>query len=89
MPFVDAARRWIVNRYVRAYAQQRSLDSQRLRYYEALRLLAFLTEAGISAAARSGAIEPTLLSDPFGAPALQRRIRQRFADLTAVGLVLH
>jgi len=86
MPFANAARRWIVSRYLRAYAQQRPLDPERLRYYEALRLLAFLTEAGVSAAARSGAIEPTLLSDPFGAPPLQRRIRHRFAELTAIGL---
>src|SRR4030095_10391877 len=42
---------------------------------------------GVSTAARSGTIEPTLLSDPFGSPALQRRISHRFADLTAVGLV--
>jgi len=88
VPFANAARRWIVRRYVRGYAQQRSLDPLRLRYYEALRLLAFLTEAGVAAAARSGTIEPTLLSDPFGSPALQRRISRRFADLTAVALVI-
>jgi hypothetical protein len=46
MAFVNAARRWIISRYVRTYTQQQPLDPQRLRYYGALRLLAFLTEAG-------------------------------------------
>lgn len=89
MIFVHALRRRLVSRHARAYAKQQPLEPERLRYYEALRLLAFLTESGVFAAARSGAIAPSQQSDPFGSPALQRRIGDRFQELTSVRVTLH
>ena len=54
-----AARRWLVGRYVRAYTALRPLDLSAVRYYEALRCLAMLIEAGEYRQAQRGVIPPT------------------------------
>ena len=77
-----ALRRWLANRYVRAYTGRRPLAVATLRYYEALRCLGFLIEGGEHRRAAAGAIAPIAKPTAFGDPRTIAAIERRVAVLT-------
>lgn len=78
------ARRWLIGRYVRAYAALRPLDLAAVRYYEALRSLAMLVEAGEHLQARSGVIPPLPKPTAFKDQRVVGRIISRLRAITGV-----
>jgi aminoglycoside phosphotransferase (APT) family kinase protein len=87
LPLVRIIRHWIVGRYLRAYASIRSLDLQEVRYFEALRLFAFLGEAGEQMQAAAGVIESDMQS-PFFAPHVRDGVLKRLRGLTRTEIAL-
>ena len=87
---VAAARGWLVGRYLRAYAALRPLDLGAVRYYEALRCLAMLIEAGEHLQARAGVIapiaKPTAFIDQYIIGTLRARVRTISGVDVSVGL---
>ncbi len=87
-PSVTWLRLRLVGRYLRAYAEGRPLDRARVQYYEAMRLLLFLCEAGFHRRTVAGVIAPTSKPTPFHQPAALNAIARRFAAITAVATSL-
>lgn len=81
-------RGWLVGRYLKAYAAVRPLDIDRVRYYEAVRCLGFLIEAGEHIQATAGVIAPLGKATAFGDPHVQRAIIERVRLITGVRLTL-
>ena len=90
--FVQSAagifRRWIIRRYYGAYRRLRPIDSGAVRYYEAMRCLGFLVEAGEHRQADLGVIATPMKPTAFGAPRTVRGIVARFREITGVELAL-
>ena len=87
LPLVRVVRRWIVRRYLRAYASVRPLDLDEVRYFEALRLFDFACEAGEQMQAEAGAIESDMQS-PFFAPHVRDGVMKRLRRLTGIEVTL-
>jgi aminoglycoside phosphotransferase (APT) family kinase protein len=83
-PAVTWLRRRLVGRYLSAYASALPLDRERVRYYEAMRLLLFLTEAGFHRRAVAGVVAPTSKPTAFHQPAVLNAIARRFTAITGV-----
>jgi aminoglycoside phosphotransferase (APT) family kinase protein len=81
-PLIGVPRRWLVRRYLRAYSELHALDLEALRYYEALRLLQFLIEAGEAAQGEAGVIARSTQLSPFGQARVQRAIITRVRQIT-------
>ncbi|MGH7785768.1 MAG: phosphotransferase family protein [Candidatus Binatia bacterium] len=77
-----ALRRWLANRYVRAYARRRPLSGASLRYYEALRCFGFLIEGGEHQRAGAGVIAAIAKPTAFGDARTLAAIHRRLAKLT-------
>jgi aminoglycoside phosphotransferase (APT) family kinase protein len=77
-------RRWLVDAYRRAYTRERQLDANHLRYYEALRTLGFLIEAGIHRQAAAGVIDPPSKPNPFPGARVIAGAAHRLRALTGV-----
>ena len=81
-------RRRLVRAYLAAYQAQTTLATPALAYYEALRLLACLLEAGEHRLADLGRIPRPRKPTAFGSPDVRAGLVARFRDLTGVGLAL-
>jgi aminoglycoside phosphotransferase (APT) family kinase protein len=81
-------RRRVIRSYLRAYEALRPLDLDAVRYYEALRCLGFLLEAGEHLQADAGVVPRPTKPSAFGAPLLQASIVERFEEITGVGVAL-
>lgn len=77
-------RRLLVDAYRRAYLREQPLEPARLRYYEALRTLGFLVEAGLHRQAAAGVIAPRSKPTAFASPRVQRGAVRRLRALTGV-----
>lgn len=77
-------RRWIVDRYLRAYRARRGLDLDAVRYYEGLRCLGMLIEAGEHVRARAGLIAPIAKPTAFSDPRVIGALRARFRAISGV-----
>jgi len=90
--FVQSAagifRRWIIRRYYGAYRRLRPIDRGATRYYEAMRCLGFLVEAGEHRQADLGVIARPEKPTAFGAPRTVGGIIARFREITGVELAL-
>ena len=62
--------------------RDRPIDRDRIRYYEALRSLVFLVEAGAARQAEAGVIPPILKRTAFGDERTVRGVVQRFHAIT-------
>jgi aminoglycoside phosphotransferase (APT) family kinase protein len=85
---VNFGRRRIVARYLRAYRRLRTLDPVALRYYEAVRLLGFLFEAGEQRQADLGKLPSRDQPGAFAAQYVVNAIILRFRDITGITLTL-
>jgi aminoglycoside phosphotransferase (APT) family kinase protein len=79
---ITLGRRCFVAAYLRAYARDRPLDRERVRYYEALRCLIFLVEVGASRQAAAGVIPAILKRSAFGDDRTVRGVMRRFQAIT-------
>ena len=79
---IDLGRRCFVAAYRRTYLRDRPLDRDRIRYYEALRSLVFLVEAGAARQAAAGVIPPIFKRTAFGDECTVRGVVQRFHAIT-------
>ena len=79
---INLGRRCFVALYRRAYLRDRPLDRDRIRYYEALRSLVFLVEAGAARQAAAGVIPPIFKRTAFGDERTVRGVVQRFHAIT-------
>jgi aminoglycoside phosphotransferase (APT) family kinase protein len=87
LPLLRAVRGWIVRRYLRGYASARPLDLEEVRYFEALRLFAFLGEAGEQLQAMAGVIESDMQS-PFFARHVREGVLRRLRSITGTEIAL-
>jgi len=85
---IGRVRGWLVGRYLKAYAAKRPLDIERVRYFEAVRCLGFLIDAGEYAQAAAGVIAPITRATAFGDVHVQQAIIRRFRQLSGVTLTL-
>jgi aminoglycoside phosphotransferase (APT) family kinase protein len=85
---IGRARGWLVGRYLIAYAATRPLDIERVRYFEAVRCLGFLIEAGEHAQAAAGVIAPITKATAFADAHVQQGILRRFRKITGLALTL-
>jgi aminoglycoside phosphotransferase (APT) family kinase protein len=83
-----AARRWLIARYVRAYAALRPLDLAAVRYYEALRCLGMLIEGGEHRQVQRGVIAPIAKPTAFDTPRAVHSLVTRFGALSGVAVAL-
>ncbi len=83
-PLLRAGRRMLLAAYLSDYRRRRPLDPQRVRYYEALRSLGFLIEAGQHRMAELGKLERPSKATAFAAPRVQAAVASRFHALTGV-----
>jgi aminoglycoside phosphotransferase (APT) family kinase protein len=83
-PPARAARALLVRAYLAAYRRRRPLDPDRLRWFEALRLLRFLMEEGVEQAAELAGRPRSSKRSPWADAAVRRGICDRFESLTAV-----
>jgi aminoglycoside phosphotransferase (APT) family kinase protein len=81
---VNAVRRWLIGRYYRTYQRLRPVDEQAVRYYEALRCLDFLIEAGMHRRAEAGVISRPEKPTALGSTIVVRRTAARFETITGV-----
>jgi len=79
---INLGRRCFVALYRRVYVRARPIDRDRIRYYEALRSLVFLVEAGAARQAEAGIIPPILKRTAFGDERTVRAVVQRFHAIT-------
>jgi aminoglycoside phosphotransferase (APT) family kinase protein len=86
-PLADVARPLLLRAYLHAYLRERSLDHHVLRYYEALRCLLLLLEAGEKANADLGMIPPISKPTAFASPRTKRRIAARLRRITGLDVV--
>ena len=82
-PLARLIRRSLLRRYLRAYAAERPLDLDAVRYYEAFRLTGFLLEVGEQMQGVYGVVTEDLQS-PFTAPAVRQGIRKRLSAITGI-----
>jgi len=87
-PVVNWFRRGMVSRYLRAYRYLRPLDDRALRYFEALRCLGFLLEAGQQRQADAGVIPRPEKRTAFAATYVVNSVAARFCEITALTLTL-
>jgi len=85
---VAALRRLMLWGYFRAYQRQRHLNPKAVRYYEALRLLGFLTESSEHRLADAGIIERPAKPTAFAAPHVIKGIISRFRQITGTTLTV-
>jgi aminoglycoside phosphotransferase (APT) family kinase protein len=83
-PIASAGRRLLTAAYLSEYRRRRALDPERLRFYEALRLMRFLLEEGAEQQAELAGRERSSKRSPWQAGAVQVQIAERFAALTGV-----
>lgn len=83
---VIAVRRWLVNRYLRAYAALRPIDLAAVRYYEALRCLAMLIEAGEHRQAQRGVVPPIAKPTAFVDDSVISGLNARFRAISGVAI---
>jgi len=83
---VGLFRRWIIARYYRTYQRLRPVDGDAIHYYEAMRCLGFLVEAGEHRQADLGVFARPQKPTAFGAPRTVRGIIARFREITGVAL---
>jgi aminoglycoside phosphotransferase (APT) family kinase protein len=81
-PIIGSIRRGMMRAYLRAYARERSLELDRVSYYEALRCLGFLVEAGEKLQQAAGIVAPDMKPSAFGQPHVRRSIIERLRQLT-------
>ena len=81
-------RRQAIARYLRAYQRLRPLDARAIRYYEAVRLIGFLFEAGEQRQADLGIMTGPVKPTAFGAQLGVKRIILRFREITGIALRL-
>jgi aminoglycoside phosphotransferase (APT) family kinase protein len=86
-PLADVARRLLLTAYLHAYLRESSLDRRVLRYYEALRCLLLLLEAGEKAKADMGMIPPISKPTAFASPRTKRRITARLRRIMDLDVV--
>ena len=84
-PPARALRAGLRGAYLAAYRRRRPLDPERLRYFEAARLLGFLLEEGAEQVAEPGASSK---GRPWASAEIRRGIRTRFESLTGVAVAL-
>jgi aminoglycoside phosphotransferase (APT) family kinase protein len=77
-------RRVLVEAYRRAYVRAHALDPARLRYYETLRTVGFLVEAGIHHQILAGVIAPRSKPTAFASPRVRARAVARIRALTGL-----
>jgi aminoglycoside phosphotransferase (APT) family kinase protein len=82
----DLIRRRFIRRYVAEYQKRRPLDIDALNYYEALRSLGFLMQAGEHWQADAGVIARPAQPNPFADARQIDGIVARFHELTGVEL---
>jgi aminoglycoside phosphotransferase (APT) family kinase protein len=85
---VRAVRRMLIARYLRAYTAARPLDPAAVRYYEALRCLAMLIEAGEHRQAQRRVIAPLAKPTAFAGPRAERSLVARFRAISGVDVTL-
>lgn len=81
-------RRWLVNAYLRAYAALQPIDPTAVRYYEALRCLGMLLEAGEHRQAARGLIPPIAKPCAFDTPRALRSLTSRFRAISGTELAV-
>src|SRR5262245_1161597 len=81
---VGLARRFLVDAYRRAYLRQSPLSLDRLLYYEALRTVVFVVEAGVHHRAAAGVIPPRSKPSAFVSPPVLARAMRRVEELTGI-----
>ena len=64
------------------------MDGERVRYFEALRLLLFLTEAGYYRQSEAGIVERLFKTTPFHQAAALRAMSRRFTEISGVAVAL-
>ena len=77
-------RRWVVDRYLRAYRALRGLDLDAVRYYEGMRCLAMLIEAGEHIQARRGVIAPIAKPTAFADARIIGSLIGRYGAISGV-----
>lgn len=84
-------RRWLAERYLTSYAARRPVDRDAMRYYEAVRCLAMLLEAGEHIRAQQGIVAPIAKPTAFRDARTISGLIARVVDLTGVrvGLPTH
>lgn len=85
---IGRVRGWLVGRYLSAYRPVLPLDMTSVRYFEAVRYLGFLIEAGEYIQAAAGILPPLNKSTAFGDAHVQQGIVRRFRQITGVTLAL-
>jgi aminoglycoside phosphotransferase (APT) family kinase protein len=83
-----AGRRWVVDRYLRSYRALRPLDLDAVRYYEALRCVGMLIEAGEHVRARCGDIAPIAKPTAFDDPRTIGSLSARFRAISGVAATI-
>jgi aminoglycoside phosphotransferase (APT) family kinase protein len=86
-PLADVARQPLLRAYRHAYLRERSLDHHVLRYYEAVRCLLLLVEAGEKAKADMGMIPPISKPTAFASSRTKRRIAARLRRIMGLDVV--
>ena len=83
-PPAHAARALLRRAYLAAYRRRRPLDPDRMRWFEALRLLRFLMEEGSEQAAELAGRGRSSKPSPWADGDVRRGICERFESLTSV-----
>ena len=83
-----AVRRMLVDRYLRAYAAVRPLDLAAARYYEAMRCMGMLVEAGEHCQAERRVIAPVAKPTAFAGARAARSLVERFRAISQVDVAL-
>jgi aminoglycoside phosphotransferase (APT) family kinase protein len=83
-----AVRRMLVDRYLRAYAAARPLDLAAARYYEAMRCMGMLVEAGEHCQAERRVIAPVAKPTAFAGARAARSLVERFRAISQVDVAL-
>ena len=87
-PVVNGFRRGIVRRYLSAYQRLHPLDLAAVRYFEAMRCLGFLLEAGQQRQADLGVIARPEKPTAFGSQRVVDGIIRRVDEITGLTLTL-
>lgn len=87
LPIIRLFRRLTVRWYLNAYRSVRPIDQQQLKYFEALRLLGFLIEAGATIQGRAGVIAYDRQA-AFFAPYVRNGVVRRLQQITGCAVTL-
>ena len=87
-PLMRTGRALLTGRYWSAYRRLHAIELGHVRYYEALRCLGFLVEAGERLLADAGALGQLSKPSAFVAPVVRKSIISRLRKLTGVQLSL-